>query len=77
MFFYRDSNPDPQNQWELKGNASIHWITSVNADNSSLKEIYIPSLWWLTVFKHDFVGYRVELNLYLIEATRKGHNKPI
>ena len=25
-------NPDPQNQLELKDNASIHWTTSVNAD---------------------------------------------
>ena len=25
-----NSNPDPQNQLELKGNASIHWTTSVN-----------------------------------------------
>ena len=38
-----DSNPDPQ--LELTVNASIHWPTSVNADNSSLKKVYIPSLW--------------------------------
>ena len=29
----------------------------------SLKEVYVPSLWWLTVFKDDFFGFRVELNL--------------
>ena len=28
-----DSNPDPQNQLELKDNASIHWTTSVNVDS--------------------------------------------
>ena len=39
-----DSNPDPQNQLELKVNASIHWITSVNACNLSLKEVFIPTL---------------------------------
>ena len=27
-----DSNPDPQNQLELKVNASIHRTTSLNAD---------------------------------------------
>ena len=58
-----DSNPDRQNQLELKVNASIHCTTSLNADNSSLKEVYIPSLWWLIVFKDDFFGFRVELNL--------------
>ena len=52
-----------QNQLELKVNASIHCTTSLNADNSSLKEVYIPSLWWLIVFKDDFFGFRVELNL--------------
>ena len=34
-----------------------------NADKSSLKEVYIPSLWWSIVFKDDFFGFRVELNL--------------
>ena len=29
----------------------------------SLKEVYVPSLWWLTVFKDDFFGFRVWLNL--------------
>ena len=28
-----DSNPDPPNTLELKMNASIHWTTSVSADN--------------------------------------------
>ena len=28
-----NSNPDPQNQLELKVNASIHWTTSVNTDS--------------------------------------------
>ena len=41
----RDSNPDPQNQLEPKVSASIHCTTLVNADNLSLKEVYIPSLW--------------------------------
>ena len=27
-----DSNPDPQNQSELKVYASVHWTTSVNGD---------------------------------------------
>ena len=44
-FLQGDSNPDPQNQLELKVSASIHRTTSVNADNGSLKEVYIPSLW--------------------------------
>ena len=39
-----DSKPDLPNQLELKVNASIHWTTSVNADNSSLKEVNTPSL---------------------------------
>ena len=29
----------------IAGYASVHWTTSVNSDNSSLKEIYVPSLW--------------------------------
>ena len=33
-----DSNTDPQNQLELKVSA---WTTSINADNSSLKEVHI------------------------------------
>ena len=37
----------------------------------------IPSLWWLTVFKDFFFGFRVELNILLIEARRKAHSKPI
>ena len=40
-----DSNQGRQNQLELEVNASINWITSVNDVNSSLKEVYIPSLW--------------------------------
>ena len=44
-FLQGDSNPDHQNQLELKVNASINWTTSVKADDSSLKEVYIPSLW--------------------------------
>ena len=40
-----DSNPDPPNTLGLKLNASIHWTTLVNADNSCLKEVYIPSPW--------------------------------
>ena len=43
--FQGHSKSDPHNQLELKAITSIHWTTSVNADNSSLKEIYIPSLW--------------------------------
>ena len=48
-----DSNLDSPNTLGLKMNACIHWTNSINADNSSLKEVYIPSLWWLTVFKDD------------------------
>ena len=58
-----DSNPDPQNQLELRVNAST---TSVNCVNSSLKKVYIPSLCRLAVFKDDsriFFNFRVELNL--------------
>ena len=42
-----NSNPDPQNQLELKVNVPIHWMTWLNAhaDNSSLKDVYIHSLW--------------------------------
>ena len=42
-----DSNSDPQRQLELKVNASIHWNTSVIANDYNLKEVYthIPSLW--------------------------------
>ena len=35
-FASRDSNPDPQNQLELKVIASSHWTTSVNAYKASL-----------------------------------------
>ena len=55
-----DSNP---NSLELKMDASIHWTTSVNAENACLKEVYIPSLRWLTVFKDVFFGFRVESNI--------------
>ena len=44
-FLQGDSNPDHQNQLELKVNASIHWTTSVKVAQSSLKEVYITSLW--------------------------------
>ena len=40
-----DSNPDPPNTLELKGNATIYRTTSVRADNSRLKEVYVPSIW--------------------------------
>ena len=40
-----DSNPDPQNQLELKVNTSVYWTSSVNSVNWSLKEVYIPFLW--------------------------------
>ena len=41
-----DSNPDPPNTLGLKLNASIHWNTFFkSADNSCLKEVYIPSPW--------------------------------
>ena len=40
-----DSNPDPPNSLELKMDTSIHWTTSVNAENACLKGVYIPSLW--------------------------------
>ena len=50
----RDVNPDPPNTLELKMDATIHWTTSVNADITCLKEVHIPPLWWLTVFKDVF-----------------------
>ena len=53
--------PNPQNQLELKVNSSIHWTTLVNADNASLKEVYIPSLWWLTVFKDDVFFFLISV----------------
>ena len=38
------------------------------------KELYIPSLWWLTVFKNDFFPrFCVELNLLPIAARPKAH----
>ena len=40
-----DSNPDPPNTLVLNIRASIRWTTSENANSSSLKEVYIPSLW--------------------------------
>ena len=40
-----DSNPDPLKTLGLKLNASIHWTTFLSADNSCLKEVYIPSPW--------------------------------
>ena len=40
-----DSNLDSPNTLGLKMNACIHWTNSISADNSSLKEVYIPSLW--------------------------------
>ena len=49
-----DTNLDPLNQSEVKVHASVHRTTWVNAYSSSLKEEYIPCLWWLTVFKDDF-----------------------
>ena len=71
-----DSNTDPQNQLELKVSA---WTTSINADNSSLKEVHISMVidsfqGWLFRF---FLNFRVELNLSLIEARRKAHNRPV
>ena len=71
-----DSNTDPQNQLELKVSA---WTTSINTDNSSLKEVHISMVidsfqGWLFRF---FLNFRVELNLSLIEARRKALNKPI
>ena len=48
---------DAQNQLELKVNASIYWTTSVNGDTSGLKEVYMPSLLWLTLFKDDSFGF--------------------
>ena len=68
-FALRAFEIDAHNQTELKAITSIHWTTSVNTDYSSLKEVYIPSLWWLTVFKIDFFvffffNFSVELNLF-------------
>ena len=55
-----DSNPNLPNQ--LDANVSIHCTTSVRAASAQLKKVYIPSLWWLTVFRDDFFGFSVELN---------------
>ena len=41
-----------EDDWER--GCSIHWTTSVSPDNSSLKQVYIPSLWGFTVFKDVF-----------------------
>ena len=69
-----DSNTDPQNQLELKVNA---WTTSMNADNSSLKEVHISMV--IDSFQGRLFRFffRVELNLSLIETRRKAHNKPV
>ena len=46
-----------------KQNGNNRWLTintensSVNADISSLNEVYIPYQLWLTVFKDDFLGF--------------------
>ena len=32
---------------------------------------------YTTFLTYDFFGLRVEINLYLIEARRQAHNKPI
>ena len=56
-----DSNPDPKNQLKLKPNAPTHWITSVKPDKLSLKEVYISSLWLLTVFKDDFFSFLISM----------------
>ena len=45
-----DSNPDPPNKLELNVSASIHWTTSVNADNSSLKDVYIFVMYFFFFF---------------------------
>ena len=50
------SNPNPQNRLELEVISSIHWTSSVDANSSSLKEVYTPSLWWLTVFKDEILA---------------------
>ena len=49
-----NSNSDPLSQLQVKVHAFVHWTISVNAYSSRLKEVYIPSLWLLTVFKDDF-----------------------
>ena len=36
-----DSNLGANNELELEVNSSIHWTTSVYADNSTFKEVYI------------------------------------
>ena len=65
LVFIRPFGPSEYVYLGLKLNASIHWTSLVNADNSSLKEVYV------------FFGFRAELNLSLIETRRKAHNKPI
>ena len=56
-----DLNPYPQNQLELKVNAFLHWNTSVNADNSSLKEVFIPSFQG-PLFRFFLFNFRLDLN---------------
>ena len=44
-----DSDPDPQNQLELKVSTLIHWTTSVNAVtihySNYILQVYFPFLW--------------------------------
>ena len=40
-----DSNPDPQNQLELKVHTSVPGTTWGDSDSSNVKKVHIPSLW--------------------------------
>ena len=65
----------PSEVTKPKFSASLHWPTSAITNTSLLKEVYILSQWWLTVFKNDLFGFRVELYLSLIKARCKAHKK--
>ena len=49
-----DSNKHSDNQLELKGNSFTHWTNSVHGDKRNLKEVYIPSLWWLKIMSFQW-----------------------
>ena len=61
---------------------SVHWTTSVNSNNLSLKRciFHFHGDWqfqgWLFRFRF-FFNFGVELNLSLTEARRKARNRPI
>ena len=54
VFASRGFEPGPSDSVRTKFHASVHWTTWGDSDSATLKEVYIPSLWSLTVFKDDF-----------------------